>query len=142
MNIDKLDHQRLVDLALGRTTGSLVVLVKADIPRVKLDVTSAIQLGRPNRSVTIGKLDENARQEVRSHIEQLRTILTKLSGKPPQWLDIGKFFVTELNGPALAQLSESALVKTNLSQYDPTVGPLINKCSVQRSVNFYSLSSW
>ena len=112
INTDKLDSQTLVDLALGRTTGSLVVLVQPDVPRVKLNIIpGAAQPGRSNRIVNIEKLDEIARQEVSSRVEQLRTELTKMAGQPPQWLDIGKLFVTQLDGLALAQLCDSPLVK-------------------------------
>ena len=112
-DVSKLSDQTLIDLALGLAEGEVSVLVEPALKRAQIKLDRATEPGTLTGRRRVTSIDrvEGDDKEVAERIEALRGRLRLLADTNPVWLDIGKVFVVKLNGSALADLSDSALVR-------------------------------
>lgn len=111
--IDKIHNDDLQRIALERSKDPVSVIIVLDLPEPKVEV-GKIERGFKSSSFPrmVIPLSEAEMEEVAKKTSEAKTFLKEILSTEPNFLEMARSFVADVNGDQLRQIASSSLTKS------------------------------
>lgn len=113
--IDKISDDRLRQVALKREKEKVSVVIVLDLPEFR------IEIGKHNRGHTssssvmrVLEFSDDEMEQIRKKTAEARKFLADLLSNEPNYLEMARSFIADVNGDQLQQIASYSLTKSIL----------------------------